>query len=128
MISPACFRITGSGKDDDKALYDLLGTKEERKKFDTQFKKAESNFKIAIVVKDHLDLLGRVFHRFDTVPYFSETPVEQLQCLNRAAEFVQLTEKIEQRVMLLVKRLKAAYDICSGSDAFTDSERDHIHY
>ena len=38
------------GKDDEKALYDLLGNKDERKKFDTQFKKAESNFKIAIVV------------------------------------------------------------------------------
>ena len=30
--------------------------------------------------------------------------------------------------MALVKRLKAAYDICSGSDAFTDTERDHIHF
>ena len=38
------------GKDDEKALYDLLGNKDDRKKFDTQFKKAESNFKIAIVM------------------------------------------------------------------------------
>jgi len=38
------------GKDDEKALYNLLGGKDERKKFDTQFKRAESNFKIAIVV------------------------------------------------------------------------------
>jgi type I restriction enzyme R subunit len=196
------------GKDDEKALYDLLGNKDERKKFDTQFKKAESNFKIAIVVdmwltgfdvpfldtiyidkpvqrhnliqtisrvnrkfenkqkglvvdyigikkqmnlalahyskadssnieeieasiivvRDHLDLLARIFHQFDTTPYFSGSPVEQLHCLNRAAEFVQLTDKIEKRVMFLVKRLKAAYDICSGSDAFSDSERDHIHF
>jgi len=28
----------------------LVGNKDERKKFDIQFKKAESNFKIAIVV------------------------------------------------------------------------------
>ncbi len=196
------------GKDDEKALYDLLGNKDERKKFDTQFKKAESNFKIAIVVdmwltgfdvpfldtiyidkpvqrhnliqtisrvnrkfenkkkglvvdyigikkqmnlalahyskadsgsieeieasiivvRDHLDLLARIFHQFDTTPYFSGSPVEQLHCLNLAAEFVQLTEKIEKRVMFLVKRLKAAYDICSGSDAFTQQERDHIHF
>tara|TARA_R110002049_G_scaffold20717_1_gene75849 strand:- start:611 stop:3829 length:3219 start_codon:yes stop_codon:yes gene_type:complete len=196
------------GKDDEKALYDLLGNKDERKKLDTQFKKAESNFKIAIVVdmwltgfdvpfldtiyidkpiqrhnliqtisrvnrkfenkkkglvvdyigikkqmnlalahyskadssnieeieasiivvRDHLDLLGRIFHHFDTKPYFSGTPVEQLHCLNLAAEFVQLTDKIEKRVIFLVKRLKAAYDICSGSDAFNQSERDHIHF
>jgi type I restriction enzyme R subunit len=38
------------GKDDPKALYEMLGTKDYRKKLDTQFKKAESNFKIAIVV------------------------------------------------------------------------------
>jgi type I restriction enzyme R subunit len=48
--------------------------------------------------------------------------------LNTAAEFVQLTDKIEKRYVFLVKRLKAAYDICSGSDAFTDAERDHIHF
>jgi type I restriction enzyme R subunit len=81
-----------------------------------------------IVVRDHLDLLRRIFHQFDTTPYFSGTPVEQLHCLNRAAEFVQLTDKIEKRVMELVKRLKAAYDICSGSDAFSETERDHIHF
>jgi len=80
------------------------------------------------VVKDHLDLLGQIFHKFDTSPYFSGSPTDQLQCLNQAAEYVQLTEKIEKRTMFLVQRLKAAYDICSGSDAFTDSERDHIHF
>lgn len=37
-------------KDDEKALYNLLGNKDDRKKFDTQFKKVESYFKIAIVV------------------------------------------------------------------------------
>jgi type I restriction enzyme R subunit len=196
------------GKDDEKALYDLLGNKDERKKFDTQFKKAESNFKIAIVVdmwltgfdvpfldtiyidkpvqrhnliqtisrvnrkfenkkkglvvdyigikkqmnqalaqyskadsanieeieasiitvRDHLDLLNRLFHTFDSAPYFTGSPLAQLDCLNQAAEFVQLTDKIEKRFMALVKRLKAAYDICSGSDVLHSKERDHIHF
>jgi type I restriction enzyme R subunit len=30
--------------------------------------------------------------------------------------------------MYIVKRLKAAYDICSGSDAFTHAVRDEIHF
>ena len=47
---PRLKMVMTRGKDDEKALYDLLGNKDERKKFDTQFKKAESNFKIAIVV------------------------------------------------------------------------------
>ncbi|MGN7204909.1 type I restriction enzyme subunit R domain-containing protein [Pedobacter sp. SAFR-022] len=38
------------GKDDDPELYNMLGTKEDRKEFDRQFKNEKSNFKIAIVV------------------------------------------------------------------------------
>jgi type I restriction enzyme, R subunit len=81
-----------------------------------------------IVVKDHLDLLAKLFHTFDKTPYFKGSPLQQLECLNMAAEFAQITEKIEKRFMMLVKRLKAAYDICCGSDAITQEERDHIHF
>lgn len=81
-----------------------------------------------IVAKDHLDLLAKFFHKFDAKPYFEGAPLEQLQCLNMAAEFVQLTQKLEKRFMIFAKRLKAAYDICCGSDAFTQNQRDHIHF
>ncbi|MEY8264445.1 MAG: HsdR family type I site-specific deoxyribonuclease, partial [Bermanella sp.] len=37
-------------KDDEKALWGRLGTKDDRKELDRQFKQAKSNFKIAIVV------------------------------------------------------------------------------
>lgn len=37
-------------RDDEKALWNLLGSKEERKELDRQFKQIKSNFKIAIVV------------------------------------------------------------------------------
>jgi type I restriction enzyme R subunit len=30
--------------------------------------------------------------------------------------------------MYIVKRLKSAYDICCGSEAFTQNEKDHIHF
>jgi type I restriction enzyme R subunit len=196
------------GKDDARELYDALGTKDDRKELDRQFKAAKSNFKIAIVVdmwltgfdvpfldsiyidkpiqrhsliqtisrvnrkyagkekglvidyigiktqmnkalkqyggkeeknveeiaqsiivvKDHLDLLAKLFHKFDTAPYFSGKPLNQLHCLNMAAEFLQLTGEMEKRFMFLVKRMKAAYDICSGSDGFTQGERDHVHF
>ncbi len=84
--------------------------------------------KSVIVVKDHLNLLGKIFHKFDTNNYFNGTPLEQLQALNKGAEFVQLTQELEIRFMDLVKRLKAAYDICAGTDAFTNKERDEIHF
>ncbi|MBE9202871.1 type I restriction endonuclease subunit R [Synechocystis salina LEGE 06099] len=200
--------IMTRGKDDPKALYDLVGTSEYRKTLDTQFKNPKSNFKIAIVVdmwltgfdvpeldtiyidkpiqrhnliqtisrvnrkfagkhkglvvdyigiktqmnlalaqynkadqqnieeisqslivvRDHLDLLGKIFHRFDASPYFTGVPLAQLHTLNNAAEFVQVTEQIEKRFMALVKRLKAAYDICSGSESLTQEERDWVHF
>jgi type I restriction enzyme R subunit len=81
-----------------------------------------------VVVKDHLDLLAKLFHKFNSTAYFHGEPLEQLECLNRAAEFVQLTEPIEKRFMDLVKRLKAAYDICCSSEEFSDQERDHVHF
>ena len=37
-------------KDDEKDLWELLGTKKYRKELDRQFKQEKSNFKIAIVV------------------------------------------------------------------------------
>lgn len=80
------------------------------------------------VVRDMLDVLAMFFHKFDTSPYFQGTPKEQLDGLNKAAEFAQLTQKQEKRFMDLVKRLKAAYDICCGNETFTDAERDQIHF
>ena len=81
-----------------------------------------------IEVKNHLDLLAQVLHDFDSRPYFSGEPQAQLACLNQAAEFVMRTQKTERRFMGLVKRLKAAYDICSGSESLSQAERDHIHF
>jgi type I restriction enzyme, R subunit len=91
----------------------------------TNFEEIEQSI---VVVKDHLDLLGKIFHKFDKTVYFKGNPLQQLKCLNMAAEFVQLTDKIEKRFMNLVKRLKAAYDICCGSEALSQDERDHIHF
>jgi type I restriction enzyme, R subunit len=81
-----------------------------------------------VIVKDHLDLLAKLFYQFDKKDYFYGSSLQQLRCLNLAAEFVQLTQKHESRFMMLVKRMKAAYDICCGSEDITQEERDHIHF
>lgn len=200
--------IMTRGQDDDKILYDLLGTKDYRKELDRQFKNEKSNFKIAIVVdmwltgfdvpfldsiyidkpiqrhnliqtisrvnrkfegknkglvidyigiktqmnlalkqysegdkdnfediaesliivRNHLDLLAKLFHTFDNTKYFSGTTIQQLNTLNLAAEHVQQTKDVETRFMGLVKRLKAAYDICAGSEQLTQLERDYTHF
>lgn len=81
-----------------------------------------------IVVRDHLDLLGKLFHKFDTAPYVNGEPLAQLNTLNNAAEYVQVTDKVDKRFMALAKRLKAAYDICSGSESIKEDERDYVHF
>jgi type I restriction enzyme R subunit len=200
--------IATRGQDDPKEMFDLLGTKEQRKELDRQFKNENSNFKIAIVVdmwltgfdvpfldsiyidkpiqrhnliqtisrvnrkfegknkglvvdyigiknqmnlalkqysegdkdnfediaesiiivRNHLDLLAKLFHTFDSSKYFKGTTIQQLNTLNLAAEYVQQTKELETRFMALVKRLKAAYDICAGSEQLTQSERDYAHF
>lgn len=81
-----------------------------------------------VVVKNHMDLLKNIMYKFDSSKYFSGTPLEQLNTLNKASEFVQVTKDVETRFMGLVKRLKAAYDICVGSENLTDKDRDIIHF
>lgn len=80
------------------------------------------------VVRDHLDLMRAIFHKFDASPYFTGQPTAQLACLNRAVEYVQLTQDLEKRFMFLAKRMKAAYDICVGSEELTQDERDRVHF
>ncbi len=195
-------------QDDPEEMYKLIGTKDQRKELDRQFKNEKSNFKIAIIVdmwltgfdvpfldtmyidkpvqqhnliqtisrvnrkyegknkglvvdyigikkqmnlalakynkgdednfediaesliivRNHLDLLAKLFHNFDNTKYFNGTTLQQLNTLNLAAEYVQLTKDIETRFMGFVKRLKAAYDICAGSEQITQTERDYTHF
>lgn len=81
-----------------------------------------------IIVRNHLDLLEKLFHTFDSKKYFNGSTIEQLNSLNQAAEYVQQTKEFETRFMGLVKRLKAAYDICAGSEQLTQMERDYTHF
>jgi type I restriction enzyme R subunit len=114
-------------------VVDYFGIKSQMNKALAQFSNVEStNFEdiaqSVIVVKDHLDLLAKLFHKFDSSVYFNGEPLQQLEVLNKAAEYVQLTQSMEKRFMEFVKRLKSAYDIACGSEEFNQSERDQIHF
>lgn len=81
-----------------------------------------------VIVKDQLELLANIFHTFDTTYYFNGTALQQLETLNKGAEFVLVTQEKEKRFMDIVKRLKSGYDICSGANEFTQDQRNHIHF
>ena len=51
------------------------------------------------MVKDELDILRRMFDKYDYSKFTTGTPLEQLECLKNAAEFVQTTEKTENLFM-----------------------------
>ncbi|WP_395338526.1 type I restriction endonuclease subunit R [Ningiella sp. W23] len=127
-------RVNRKFEGKDKGLVvDYIGIKTQMNKALAMYSKTdETNFEdIAqsiIVVKDHLDLLGKLMHQFDESPYFTGQPIAQLNCLNNAAEFVLQTQKLENRFMALVKRLKTAYDVCCGSEKLSRKERDYIHF
>lgn len=80
------------------------------------------------IVKDQLDVLAQMFHNFNSTDYFNGSPKEQLACLNRAVEYVQLTEDLETRFMAAVKRMKQAFNLCSSSEAISDKEKDYLHF
>ncbi|MDA0867380.1 MAG: HsdR family type I site-specific deoxyribonuclease, partial [Cyanobacteria bacterium] len=65
--------IMTRGKDDPKALYDLLGTSDYRKTLDSQFKNPKSNFKIAIVVD--MWLTGFDVPELDTI--YIDKPIQR---------------------------------------------------
>ena len=197
-------------KDDEKELWDMLGTDEYRKTLDTQFKNPKSNFKIAIVVdmwitgfdvpcldtmyidkplqqhtliqtisrvnrvyhgkdkglvvdyigiknnlntalkryangdsnpdsveaieqsitmvKDELDILRRMFYKFDYSKFTTGTPLEQLDTLNKGAEFIQSTKETENLFMGHTRKLKSAFNLCCNSEQITPEEREDIHY
>ena len=127
-------RVNRKYKGKNKGLVvDYIGIKKQMNLALAKYNKGESeNFEdiqeSLIVVRNHLDLLAKIFNKFDSSGYFDGTALQQLNTLNMAAEYVQLTKELETRFMGFVKRLKAAYDICAGSEHLTQTERDYTHF
>lgn len=194
--------VATQGKDDKKELFDACGNKEYRKKLDKQFKNADSNFTIAIVVdmwitgfdvpslavmyidkplqkhtliqtisrvnrvfegkdkglvvdyigikndmmeavkcygspqespidelnislgifRNHLKLIDDLLVNFNAEKFFNGEPLERLNCLNNAAEYIQASKELQTRFMGLSRRLKSAYAICFPSGELSEEE------
>lgn len=80
------------------------------------------------MVKDELDIIRRMFGNFDYSKFSTGTPLEQLDCLNRGAEFMQRTKEQENLFMGHARKLKSAFNLCSNSEDISNAEREEIHY
>ena len=80
------------------------------------------------IVKDELEILNLIFRNFNMNDYLFGTPNQKLICLNKAVEYVQITEDLEKRFMANVKRMKSAFNLCSLSEQFSEQDRDLIYF
>ncbi|MBO7225417.1 MAG: type I restriction endonuclease subunit R, partial [Bacteroidales bacterium] len=84
--------------------------------------------KSIIMVKDELDILRRMFSNFDYTKFSNGTPLEQLDCLNKGAEFIQTTEERENLFMGHTKKLKSAFNLCCNREEISFEEKEDIYF
>lgn len=112
----------------DKGLVvDYIGFKtfmlEAVKKYGSPQENPVDELKISLAVfRNHLALLSELTSNFDSKKFFDGTPLERLNCLNAAAEFVQTKKDTETRFMSLSKKLKASYLIVYPSGEPSEAE------
>ena len=74
------------------------------------------------IFRNHLALLDELMVNFNATRFYVGTPLERLNCLNDAAEYIQLSKEVQTRFMGLSRRLKSAYQICFPSGELADAE------
>ena len=74
------------------------------------------------IFRNHLALIDELLVNFNASKFYSGTPLERLNCLNAAAEYVQTSKEMQTRFMGLSRRLKSAYMICFPSGELSDTE------
>lgn len=74
------------------------------------------------IFRNHLAMIDALLINFDATPFVSGKPLERLNCLGTAAEYIQTKKEMQTRFMGLSRRLKEAYNICSLSGELTDQE------
>jgi len=74
------------------------------------------------IFRNHLALLDELLSDFNATKFHTGSPLERLNCLNAAAEYVQMKKEMQTRFMGLSRRLKSAYVICFPSGELTEKE------
>lgn len=109
-----------SALNDALKLYTTLGSEEEQG--------LESIQQSIRMVKDELDILRRLFVKFDRNSFVKGSPLKQLQCLRLGAEYAQGDKQRETLFMGHTRKLRSAFNLCSTSEAISPMEREDIHF
>lgn len=80
------------------------------------------------IFRNQLKLIDELLIKFDANDFYNGSPATKLLCLNRATEFVQLTQEMEKRFMYLSRRMKLAYEIVFPSGELTDEETEKAQF
>lgn len=74
------------------------------------------------IFRNHLVMIDELMIHFDARDFFAGQSLERLNCLKKAAEYIQMKKEMQTRFMGLSRRLKEAYHICFPSGELTDEE------
>ena len=97
----------------DKGLIvDYIGFKNDMleavKKYGDKNENPVDELKIALTIfREQLKLIEKLFNEFDSEKFYSGTPLERLNCLNQAVEFVQYRKDTEQSFMNLPRKIES---------------------
>lgn len=112
----------------DKGLVvDYIGIKDDMmqavKKYGSPQDSPIDELKVSLeIFRNHLAMINELLHGFDATKFHTGNPLERLNCLNLAAEYVQMSKEMQTRFMGLSRRLKSAYMICFPSGELTEEE------
>lgn len=74
------------------------------------------------IFRNHLAMIDELLVNFNAQRFYIGTPLDRLNCLNDAAEYIQISNDMQTRFMGLTRRLKSAYMICFPSGELSEAE------
>ena len=81
-----------------------------------------------IIVRDQLDLIRRLLKDIDYSGFNTGTPLQQLDVLNKTADYIIAAKEREILFMGYTKKMSESYNLCSCSESITQQEDDDIHF
>lgn len=80
------------------------------------------------IFRNQLSIIDYMLSQFDASNFYKETPAQRLLDLNAGAEFVQMSQDLENRFMHESRKMKKAYEIVFPSGELTEEETERAQF